>query len=75
MTRYSIHAHSPGSDYYGGRKDSSFTLWPHGAILSGITRGEAAVIERALNAALKAGTLPSLEKPVTGRLLKCPPKP
>jgi hypothetical protein len=55
--RYTIHAHKPGSDYYGGRADPSFTLWPNGAILSGISRPEARVIVDALNDALRSGKL------------------
>ena len=56
--KYTIHAHGPQSDHYGDRAHPSFTLWPAGAILTGITRAEAKVIVRALNAAQRAGKLP-----------------
>jgi hypothetical protein len=55
--RYKLAAHKRGSDAYFDRAHPGFTLWPHGAILSGISRAEASVIERALNDALRNGEL------------------
>jgi hypothetical protein len=55
--KYKLAAHKRGSDYYDDRKHPGFTLWPYGTIIDNISRAEARVIERALNAALRSGEL------------------
>lgn len=55
--RYSLVAHTSASDYYADREHPGHTLWPHGIIIAGLSKAEARVIAKALNAALKAGEL------------------
>lgn len=52
---WSCDPHTPKSDYYGGPDSPGFTIWPDGAICSGLTRKSGHLINAAsdLLAALK----------------------